>query len=77
MAWEKKKVYVITIILADVDEEGEPLNWTHPTEEYFADTLEEAESKKEYFMQGKDPFYGDLIEDCLISDEKEEREFWK
>lgn len=77
MAWEKRKVYVVTILLADEDEEGEPLNWTNPSEEYFANTFEEAEIMKDKFLRGEDPFYGDLVEDCYISDEKEEREFWK
>lgn len=75
MTWEKKKVYVVTILLADKDEEGEELNWTHYTEEYFADTIDEAEKMKEKFLKGKDRFYGNLVEDCFISDEMEEREF--
>lgn len=73
--WEKRMVYVVTIWLKEEDEEGEPINWSSPSEEYFADTLEEAEQMRERFLSGEDKFYGDLIEDCWISDEREEREF--
>lgn len=74
--WEKKKVYVVMVFLKEEDDEGKPLNWSFPYEEYFADTIEEAERMKEKFMSGQNEDYGDLIEDCWISDEKEEREFW-
>ena len=77
MAWEKKKVWVVTIYLADKDEEGEDINWSSPSEEYFADTYQEAEKMKQRFLAGEDECYGDLIEDVLISDDMEEREFWK
>ncbi len=75
--WEKKMVYVVKIYLKEEDEEGNPINWTSPSEEYYADTLEEAERMKERFLSGRDNYYGDLIEDVWISDEKEEREFLK
>ncbi len=75
--WEKKMVYVVTIWLKEEDDQGEPLNWSSPSEEYYANTLEEAEKMKERFLSGRDRFYGDLIEDVWISDEKEEREFLK
>ncbi len=75
--WEKKMVYVVTIWLKEEDDQGEPLNWSSPSEEYYANTLEEAEQMKERFLSGRDKFYGDLIEDVWISDEKEEREFLK
>lgn len=74
--WKKKKVWVVTVFLADTDEDGEPLNWISPREEYFADTYEVAMEMKEKFLAGEDTYYGDLIEDAVISDEPEEREFW-
>lgn len=74
--WEKKQVYVVTTWLKEEDEEGAPLNWSSPSEEHYAKTLEEAEKMKEKFMSGKDEFYGDLVDDVWISDEKEEREFF-
>ena len=74
--WKKKKVWVVTVFLADTDEDGEPLNWISPREEYFADTYEAAMEMKEKFLIGEDAYYGDLIEDAVISDEPEEREFW-
>lgn len=72
---EKRNVYVVTIWLKEEDEKGEPLNWSSPSEEYYANTLEEAQILKEKFMSGKDEYYGDMIDDCWISDEMEEREF--
>ncbi len=75
--WEKRMVYVVTVWLREEDEEGEPLNWSSPSEEFYADTLEEAEQMKERFLSGQDGLYGDLIEEVWISDEKEERELFK
>ncbi len=75
--FEKRNVYVVTIFLKDEDENGEPLNWSHPSEEYYASTLEEAEKMRERFLTGQDNYYGDLVEDCYISDEPEERELLK
>lgn len=74
--FEKKKVYVVTAWLKEEDEEGTPLNWSSSYEEYFADTLEEAEKLKERLLAGDDEYYGDWIEDVWISDEMEEREFF-
>lgn len=71
----KKSMYIITICLKDRDEDGEEINWSNPTEEYYANTKEEAIEMKRKFLSGEDKFYGSLIEDCIISDEKEEREF--
>lgn len=73
---EKKKVYVVTLWLKDQDDEGEPLSWTSPSEERFADTYEQAQQMKEKILSGQDEYYGDLVEDCWISDEMEEREFY-
>ncbi len=77
--YEKREVYVVTVWLKEEDEEGNPLNWSGNYEEYYADTLEQAEKMKQDFLDGKDPYYGDIVEDCWISDEKEERELltWK
>ena len=75
--WEKRMVWVVTVWLKEEDEEGEPLNWSSPSEEYYADTLEEAEEMKARFLAGQDEYYGDLIEDVWISDEREERELLK
>lgn len=72
--WEKRKVWVVTIWLKETDEEGEPLNWGSPYEEYCALTREDAECMKKAFLAGEDPYYGDLIADAEISDEPEERE---
>lgn len=73
--YEKKSVYVVTVWLKEEDSEGNPLNWTDPSEEYYADTYEQAQELKEKFMSGQDEYYGNLVEDCWISDGKEEREF--
>lgn len=77
--FEKREVYVVTIWLKEEDDEGHPLNWSGNYEEYYAETLEQAKQMKQDFLDGKDPYYGDLIEDCWISEEKEERELlvWK
>lgn len=75
--WEKKKYWIVTIWLKDKDEDGEPINWSKAHEEYFAETYEEAEKLKEKFLNGEDEWYGNLVEDCIISDEMEEREVWK
>ena len=75
--WEKRMVWVVTIWLKEEDGEGEPLNWSSLSEEYYADTLGEAEEMKARFLSGQDEYYGDWIEDVLISDEKEERELLK
>lgn len=72
--FEKRQVYVVTISLKDEDEEGEPLNWLDPIEEHFAYTFEEAMQMKKKFLSGQDEYYGNLVEDCWISDETEERE---
>lgn len=72
--FEKRKVYVVTALLKEEDDEGEPLNWTDPVEERFADTFEEAEKIKAKLLSGQDEFYGDLIEKCWVNPEPEERE---
>lgn len=66
MAWKKKMVYIITAWYANFEESG----YTEPSEEYYADTLKEAERKKAELLED------DEYEDVWISDEKEEREFW-
>ena len=74
MGFTKKKVWVITAFLADKDEEGEDLNWTEPTQEYYADTYGEAVEKRDRLLAGEDAFYGNLIEHCIISVEPQTRE---
>lgn len=66
MAWKKKMVYVVTAWIADFEESG----YLDPSEEFFADTWEEALQKKAELLE--DPEY----EDVWISDEKVEKEFW-
>lgn len=63
MAWEKKRVYVITAFFADD-------SYSSPSEEFFADTLTAAERRKKELQQDSD------YEDVVISDEPEEREIW-
>lgn len=72
----KKSVYVVTVWLKEEDEEGEPLNWSSPSEDHYADTYEQAQEMKEKFMSGQDPFYGDLVEDCWVSDGRKEIDFF-
>lgn len=76
MAWVNKKKWVVTIWLADQDEEGHPLNWSSPSENYYADTYEEAEKLKADFLAGKDNYYGNLVEDCEISEKPEDVVLW-
>ncbi len=68
--WAKKRVYVLTAFLCDVDEEGEPLNWSEPYEEHFAESMEEAEKLRQKLLESDD------YDNVIISDEKEQREFW-
>lgn len=65
MALEKK--WIITAYFAHYEE----LNYTSPSEEYYADSYDEALSKKEELLQ--DPTF----EQIEISDEPEEREFYE
>lgn len=76
MKWVKKKFWIVTALLKDEDEEGEPLNWSSYTEEYMCNTYEEAVKCKERLLAGEDEYYGDYIESAEISDEPEEREVW-
>lgn len=61
-----KKVWVVTAWFADYEE----LNYTSPSEDFFADTYREAEQLKEKLLE--DPLY----EDVTIGDDPEERDFW-
>lgn len=73
--WKKKKVYVVTVYLKEIDDEyGNPIEG--PSEGFFAETYEQAQEMREKFISGQDEYYGDLVEDCWISDEMEEREFY-
>ena len=75
--FEKRMVWVVTVWLKEEDDDGKQINWSNPSEEYYADTFEEAEKMKERFLAGQDEYYGDLVEDVWISDDKEERELLK
>ena len=46
----KKSVYVVTVWLKEEDADGNPLNWSSPSEDYYADTYEQAQRMKEKFM---------------------------
>lgn len=73
--WRIKKYWIVTVFLKDYDENGEPLNWTDPIEEYaLCKTYEEALSIKEKLLSGQDYYYGNNIEEVHISDDPEERE---
>lgn len=76
MAWRVKQFWVVNAILKDEDEEGEPLNWGSPSEEYLCKTYEEAQEKKRMLLAGEDEYYGNYIEDVYISDDIEDREVW-
>lgn len=73
MPWKKKWVYVVTIWFDDPEEEG----WySSDSENYYADTWEEAVKMKEKFLSGEDEWYGDDIWACDISDAPVEEEVW-
>lgn len=63
MAWVQEEVYVLTAFFKDD-------SYSDPSEEFFAKTFEEAEKKQAELLED------DEYEDVLISDEKQEREFW-
>lgn len=65
--WEKKMVWIVTVWM----KEDEDMNWSGASEEFYADTIEEAEEMKERFLSGQD------VEEVWISDEMEERELLK
>ena len=77
MPWVKKRVWIVTALLKDEDEEGNSLNWSSYIEEYTCETYDKALELKEKLLAGEDEYYGDLIESVEISDEPEEREFWQ
>lgn len=62
--WKPKEVYIVTAFFKDD-------SYSSPSEEFFADTIEEAERKRAELLE--DPEYDDV----MISDEKEVREFWQ
>lgn len=73
----KRKVWIITYHLKDIDPDtSEELNWDDPYETCYADTYAQAEEKKRKLLAGEDEYYGNLIDDCEISDEPEEVEFY-
>lgn len=62
--WEKRMVYIITAWFRDDC-------YSSPSEEFYANTYEEAERKRLELLED------DEYEDVWISDEPEEREFWR
>lgn len=73
----KRKVWVITYYLKDIDPDtGEEINWSGLIEKCYADSYAEAEEKRRRLLAGEDEYYGDLIDECEISDESEEIEFY-
>lgn len=73
----KRKVRVITYYLKGNDPDtGEEMNWTEPVGTCYADTYAEAEEKRRRLLAGEHQYYGDLIDECEISDEPEEIEFY-
>ncbi len=73
----KRKVWGITYHLMDIDPDtGDEMNWTEPFRTCYADTYAEAEEKRRRLLAGEDEYYGDLIDECDISDEPEEIEFY-
>lgn len=74
----KRKVWVITYYLKDNDPDtGDEMNWTEPVGTCYADTYAEAEEKRRSLLAGEHQYYGDLIDECEISDEPEEIEFYE
>ena len=76
MAWRVKQFWIVNAWLKDKDEEGEPLNWSSPHEEYLCKNYDEAEKLKAKLLAGEDAYYGDYIESVDISDDVEDREVW-
>ena len=68
IGFEKQEVYVLTAWLRDCDDEGNPMNWSGPSEEYYAYTYDEALKLKDELLLDED------IEDVWISDDKEIKE---
>ena len=67
-AWEKRKVYVVTVYFT------EESNFDEVSEEYFADKYDEIEDIKSQIRSDYEDWEIDSI---IVSDEPEIREFWK
>lgn len=67
-AWEKRKVYVVTVYFT------EESNFDEVSEEYFADKYDEIEDIKSQIQSDYEDWEIDSI---IVSDEPEIREFWK
>lgn len=65
--WQKRMVYVITVFFT------EKCNFAFPSEEYFATTRGDIEKVKGRIRQD---YSEDEIDEIIVSDEMEEREFW-
>ena len=70
--WIKKRMWEVTAYLREEEEH----NWSEPWEKYYTETREEAEQLREKLLSGQHEDYGELVEDCLISDEMIEEEFF-
>ena len=72
----ERRVWIITYYLKDIDPKtGEEFNWSN-SEQYYADTYAEAKDIKRKLLAGEHWYYGDLVEDCEISDGPKEVEFY-
>ena len=71
------KRWIVKIELAEIDQDGEPINWASgPFEERLASSMEEAVQMSEKLLAGQDSYFGDLVVGCEISDEPEQREIY-
>lgn len=71
MMWKKKRVWIVTIWLREMDEGI----WDVPFDEFLALTYEDAERMRSELLSGES-YYGDLVEHVEISDNPEIREVW-
>lgn len=68
METEKRKVWVISVLLKDIDpDDGEEIHWNGEMPEYYADTYNEAEVIAKKLLNGGHEYYGNLVESCEIS----------
>lgn len=51
MKTEKRMVFILTAWLREKDKNGEEINWSSMSEEYYAETMEEAVRKKERLLR--------------------------
>lgn len=70
MAWQKKFVWVLTAWFREQDEDGYPLNYSSPSEEFFAESYSDALRLKTELLEDGN------YEDVWISDDMQIRELW-